>query len=215
MRTRQKQIALISASAMTAGLAHGAIIYTYADPAKSFNTCTPNGSQLYIDLNQDGQVDFSCDYNNSNSNKPYISDSIGIAQPVYLPYVLSDASDQGLPVTTNGAAIDSTYESGQGTGYFYQDSNGNHVGGWNIEGTTFEGYVGLVLQDSNSDNYYGWAHFIYNSATPYEGSSGTLTLVDYAMETTPNTGILAGQTAEAGTGSAIVVAPSSQPGAIQ
>ena len=219
MKTRNKQIAFVSASALASGFAHGAIVYTYANPSKPYNVCTINGPSLYLDLNHDGQADFNCYYNGGNANKPYISDTVGLSQSLYTPFVLSDAVDgsysQGLPLTAYGTMIDSTYESAQQNGYFNQDSNGHSVGGWSASGTNIDGYVGLVLQDGAANNYYGWAHFVYNNTAPYAGVSGTLTLVDYAFETQPNTGITAGQTAEAGTAPAIVVGPSSQTGGVQ
>ena len=201
-----QKIALVSASALTAGVAHGAIVYTYANTTTSIS-----GGYLYIDLNQDGQVDFGCNFDGSPSQtKPYVNNSIGIAQPNYTPYVLSDSGNHGFPLTTNGTLIDASYESSQDIGYFWHDNasgvtGGNAVGAWASNGANIEGYVGLVMTDNSANNYYGWAHFIYNSA-----GSGTLNLVDYAMETTPNTGILAGETAPPNSGPVVAITPSSQ-----
>lgn len=206
MKTKHKQIALVSASALTAGLAHGAIVYTYANTTTSIS-----GGYLYLDLNQDGQIDFECNFDGSPSQtKPYVSNTPGLAEANYTPYVLSDSINHGFPLTTNGTAIGPGYESPQDIGYFWHDNatgvtGGNAVGAWASNGTNIEGYVGLVMQDNSANSYYGWAHFLYNSA-----GSGTLNLIDYAMETTPNTSIQAGETAYPGTGPAIVVTPLSQ-----
>ena len=81
-------------------------------------------------------------------------------------------------------------------GYFNQDTGGTAVGAWTAAGNV-EGYVGLELTQGSTTNY-GWAHFIYDSAgtPPNNVDTGTLTLVDAAVESTPGLGILTGQTAE-------------------
>ena len=87
------------------------------------------------------------------------------------------------------------------------------VGSWTAAGNV-EGYVGLTLTDG-AGTHYGWAHLIYNAAAVPANNkdTGTLTLVDAAMETTPNTAILAGQTAETvGNLPVVNVPPASQTG---
>ena len=71
---------------------------------------------------------------------------------------------------------------------------------------------GWRLQEGDGA-HYGWAHFIYNSAGTQANNvdTGTLTLVDAAMETAPGVGILAGQTAESGK-PVVVTPPSPQTG---
>lgn len=214
---KTKKIAMVSASALTAGMAHGAILYTYCDPANPAYTVSNGDDYTYLDLNQNGLADFQATFSGAHVNKPYISDAPGLLNESITPFVLSDAVDgsnkEGLPLTPYGTDIGPGYESEQPTGYFNQDSGANGVGGWTHAGNN-EGYVGLEFSDGGGNVYFGWAHFIYNSTAVLNGVPGTLQLVDYAMETVPNTPILAGQTDEAGTGPAIVSSPKPQVAAI-
>ena len=75
---------------------------------------------------------------------------------------------------------------------------GPTVGGWSAPGNN-EGYVGLELTDGGG-TYYGWAHFIYNATNvpPNANATGTLRLIDAAIEQTHDVGIPAGKTADTG-----------------
>ena len=207
---KTKKIALVSASALTAGLAHGQIvtnsqiIYTYA------NVTLPTGGVGYpMDLNQDGSPDFQIHFNSNNANKPLLDTSSYLTQPNLTPSVLAGSGD-GLPVTTNGTPIDGAYESPEEYGYFYQDGSANAQGSWNSNGTNIQGYVGLTLQDSTSgDYYYGWAQFVYNSTTVFDGTAGEITLIDFAFDQNPGETILAGESAPPGSAPKIVVSPAS------
>lgn len=206
---KHQKLAFVSASALTAGLAHGQvvtnsqIIYSYA------NITVPTSTAGYaIDLNHDGYPDFQAHFDNNNSLKPYLDTSSYLGQPNYTPSVLAGSGD-GLPVTTNGTSIDSTYESPQEYGYFYQDTSANVQGAWNSTGTNVQGYVGLTLQ-AGGNSYYGWAQFVYNSATEFDGTAGELTLVDFAFDQNPGEAILAGENAPPGSAPQIVVPPASQ-----
>jgi len=64
------------------------------------------------------------------------------------------------------------------------------VGDWGMNNVT-EGYVGLEMFNGTSTNF-GWVRLLYNLPAK------TLTLVDYAYETTPGEGIIAGATNEVG-----------------
>jgi hypothetical protein len=55
----------------------------------------------------------------------------------------------------------------------------------------------LELVDTEGDTHFGWAQFVYNSTNVYNGVTGTLDLVDFAMESGTNT-IQAGQLGEPG-----------------
>ncbi len=202
MNSTRKTLAFLSTSALAAGAAHGAVLYT------PVNITLSQYGTLALDLNQDGTPDFQMHFNGNASAKPYISNTPAGATS---SFVLSASANQGLPLTAAGTMIDGSYESAQATGYFNKDNNGNVVGGWTAAGDN-EGYVGLELLDG-AGTHYGWAHFIYNETgvPPNNNDTGTLELVDAAMETTPGVGILAGQTAETGQ-PVVVVLPSSQTG---
>ena len=203
MSSTRKTFALLSTSALAAGAAQGAVLYT------PINITLSQHGALTFDLNQDGTPDYKLAFNATAAAKPYIS---VLAAPTS-SFVLSDSANQGLPVTAAGTMIDGSYESLQSLGYFNKNNASTPavVGGWTANGN-IEGYVGLELMDGTG-THYGWAHFIYNVAgvPPNNNDTGTLTLVDAALETAPDVGILTGQTAETGT-PAVAVPPSSQTG---
>ncbi|EEF61350.1 immunoglobulin domain-containing protein [Pedosphaera parvula] len=200
MDTTKKALALLSTSALAAGAAHGAVLYT------PVNITLSASGKLNLDLNQDGAPDFQMGF--SGAPKPFINNSVAGATP---SYVLSGSANQGLPLTVAGTMIDGSYQSAQSTGYFNKNSGGTVVGGWTASGD-IEGYVGLELTDGTG-THYGWAHFIFNANGVPDNNkdTGTLRLVDAAMETTPDVGILAGQTAETGA-PVVTVSPASQTG---
>ena len=199
----KKSAAVLSTSALAAGMAHGAVVYTYTNLTVSGTTVAT------FDLNQDGTADCGFGFYDAavGTAKPYVyqTPNKSVNSAGSETYVLSDATDpssqsQGLPLTPVGTLINGSYESQQSMGFFKEDESADLVGGWTGSGNNV-GYVGLELIDSSANTYYGWAQFIYNS------TASTLTLVDYAMETQPNVGILTGQTAEPGSPPAVFIAP--------
>jgi hypothetical protein len=207
---RTKKIAIVSASALSAGLAHGQIvtnsqvIYSYA------NINVPTTTAGYaMDLNHDGYLDFQVHFDNNNSSKPYLDTSSYLGQPTLTPSVLAGSGD-GLPLTTNGAPINSSYESPEEYGYFYQDTGAKVQGAWESGGTNIQGYVGLTLQDGGGNFYYGWAQFVYNSATVFDGTAGEITLIDYAFDQNPGETIQAGENAPPNSAPKIAVSPVSE-----
>jgi len=210
MNSTRKTFALLSTSALAAGAAQGAVLYTPVNI-----TISANGA-LALDLNQDGTPDFQLAFETGiiglrASDKPYITNT---PPALTTSFVLSSSPSNALPVTPSGTTINARYESAQPVGYLNNEKiSGNDVtvGSWTNAGNV-EGYVGLELVDGAVTNY-GWAHFIYNATNvpPNDKDTGTLTLVDAAMETAAGVGILAGQTAETGA-PAVAVLPSPQTG---
>ena len=205
MTSTKKTVAFLSTSALAAGAAHGAILYTPINVAITGNTA------LAFDLNQDGIPDFQIEFSANSAAKPYIA-----AGPAGTTssFVLSGAN-MGLPLTPQGTTINGSYQSPQSAGYFNKELVGSSVipvGGWTAAGN-IDGYVGLVLTDGTG-THYGWAHFIYNATDvpAHDNDSGTLTLVDAAMETASGVSILTGQTAEVSTAPVAVVPPAPQTG---
>ena len=201
MNSTRKTFALLSTSALAAGAAQGSVLYT------PFNMTVPGGRDSSLDLNQDAVPDFKIA---GSSTKPFVDNTPAPGSSL----VLSDSASQGLPLTAAGTMIDGTYESAQTTGYFNQKTvgfAGVTVGSWTAAGDV-EGYVGLELVEGDG-THFGWAHFIYNqtNVTPNINAVGTLILVDAALETTPNVGILAGQTADT-SAPVVAVPPSAQTG---
>src|ERR1022692_2716399 len=206
MNSTRKTFTLLSTSALAAGAAHGAVLYT------PVNITLSGHGALALDLNQDGTPDFQLGFVVNAAAKPFINNT---PAGTTSSFVLSANSNQGLPVTAAGTMINGSYLSAQSRGYFNAyDPNNNSVvvGSWTASGN-IDGYVGLELIDG-AGTHFGWAHFIYNATgvPPNDNDKGTLTLLDAAMETAPGVGILTGQTAETGAGPAVVVPPSSQTG---
>lgn len=214
--TSKKTLTVLSCSALAAGFAQGAIVYQHYNQIID----SGNNKSLTLDLNQDGFPDFTVAFYESGLQDPAYS-----VNPNQKPFIISYANSSGLtnsvlansallnptglPVTPAGTTIDGSYESAQTTGYFYKNTSGTQEGSWSAAGDN-DGYVGLELADSANNTYFGWAHFIYNQTNVLNGFSGTITLVDTGFETQPGVGILAGQTAEAGSAAAIFTPPSSQ-----
>jgi hypothetical protein len=215
---RKQSVSLVSVSALAAGMAQGAVIYSGL-----INTTLPKGSggTIQFDLNNDGTDDFTLGFNSSNSNKPYSAGNPGSA-PGSTP-LAQMASDgwYGLPVTPFGTMINSNYLTpvpgtapGGAGAYLHQDNQGDVdpkypvIGAWGVNSPT-EGYVGLEMYDNTglSITNFGWAQLIYNN------NLGTFTLVDYAYETTPGVGIVAGATNTVGA-PIIYVGPASQTNAV-
>jgi hypothetical protein len=198
MKTKQT-VSLVSASALAAGMAQGAV--NYSGP---INTQLTSSTSTSFDLNQDGAEDFIVGFNSSNFAKPYVQGSPS-AVPGSTPLARLAADGwYGLPVTAFGALIDSNFltavpdtapGSAPGQAYLFQDNNStiNTVGDWGINNLT-EGYVGLEMYDNNglSQTNFGWVRLIYDR------TAQTLTVVDYAYETISGEGIIAGQTNELG-----------------
>ncbi|MGA2747198.1 MAG: LamG-like jellyroll fold domain-containing protein [Verrucomicrobiota bacterium] len=188
---KKQIITLLSGSAMASGVAHGAILYS-----GPVNEVLPVGGVDYMgsfDMNGDGVGDFALGFAGNNNQKPYIQ---GFPTGVPGSTVLVGTNQNNLPVTLFGTMINSNYlgptSNGSGDGWFNQeddDGSAHYVGSWPTSQDT-EGYVGMELWDASGNTNFGWVHVIYDSAiTP-----NTLTLVDYAYETTPFLGIIAGET---------------------
>ncbi len=184
MTPPRKTFALLSTSALAAGAAQGAVLYT------PVNITIPGNGTLTLDLNQDSTPDFKIV---GHTSKPYLDNTPNPGAA----FVLSDSTTQGLPLTAAGTMVNGSYQSAQPKGYFTKNfDSGDPAGSWTAAGDN-EGYVGLQLADGTG-THYGWAHFIWNetNTVPHGNASGTLRLIDAAMETADGVGILAGQTAE-------------------
>lgn len=204
MNAARTTIAFLSASMLAIGLAHGGIVYS------PVNVSLSAYGGLTLDLNHDGTADFILGFAANNTARPYITNAVVTG---FTNSVLSASANQGLPLTAAGTTIDASYQSAQWVGFFNRNAGGTTVGSWTAAGNV-EGYVGLRQVTSGGTNY-GWAHFIYNSTNtpPNDIDTGTLTLLDAAMETSVNTSIQTGQTAESGA-LAMQTGPSSQTGCL-
>jgi hypothetical protein len=198
---RKQTIAVVSTSALAAGMAQGAIHYTQqnlAFPLPSTPSSTP------FDITGDTIYDFFIGFdgiNTANAQKPYVGGyPTGAAPNTAVLARYSSLVGQfgpyqnGLPVTAFGTMINANYLTpvltNQSKAYLDQDGNANYVGDWTSNART-EGYVGVELFDAgNSITNFAWLHLIYDGTA----SPVTLTLVDSGYEGTPGVGIVAGST---------------------
>jgi hypothetical protein len=186
---RKHSIAVVSTSALAAGVAQGAV--TYSGLLNTPLLCPDNTAvtPAEIDMNGDSATDFFVGFDGagtSNWRKPFIDSR-------FLPgSVPLTQEDMGAPITPFGTMIDANYlaPSTNNIAYLFQNGDGGTVGDWPQTLNT-EGYVGVELYDSGSSTTnFGWIHLIYSpNANP-----PTLTLVDWAYETTAGLGIPTGAT---------------------
>jgi len=183
--SKKQTFAVASTSVLAAGMAQGAIVYS-----GNISNELSDTSAYQIDLDQDFTFDYTVRFDGINGNnqlKPFI-DARNVGNPN--AWVLSK-SNTGAPLTLFGTEIDASYVEEFPTnkvGYLYQQyDNGTVVGDWPSTADT-EGYVGLAITDGVTATNYGWAHLIYKASSDPK----TLVMVDFAYETTPDTGIIAG-----------------------
>jgi hypothetical protein len=183
----------VAAAAVSgASVAQGAIVYFDVSPDKTLSGGTGSFDIGNISLSGNGSystsaadVRFTTNY--SNSEKPRVTTSgiqvatSGTVDEWNVASALSFFSED----TSISASASLNWSS-----YGYFDSN-NGVGtntDWR-NGNPTTGFVGLRI-DAGSGNYnYGWAQYVYNDV------SNSLTLLDFAFESSVNTAIVAGATA--------------------
>lgn len=211
---RKQTIAIVSSSALAAGMAQGAVLYSGL-----VNTTVGLNGTTSFDLNGDGPTDFTIGFNLNDAQKPFITgnvDAVPGASPLgQLVPVQNGDNAYALPITPFGTLIDSNYlaavpdlsSDGDGTAWMNVedvDGKATTIAAWGNNSIT-EAYVGLEMYDNSglSQTNFGWVRLILNN------TAQTLTVVDYGYETIVGEGILAGQTNELGAPN-IYSGPSSQ-----
>ena len=196
----KKSLALVSTSALAAGMANGSVIYSGPlNLQQNLGIDDPDVRQA-VNMIGDSTPDFTFGYEfgtvwGPGVQKPYVdvrtSPSTQIPLQSGMVEILGKANT-GFPVTPLGTMIDASYVitypllTGE-RGYFYQNGDGSGVvGDWSGAAMT-EGYVGIELNPGDG-THYGWLHFIDNPTTDPK----SLTLVDYAYQSTPGLGIETG-----------------------
>jgi hypothetical protein len=155
-------------------------------------TATVNQS-FTMDVNGDAlndyQVSFQLQNNAPSPDKPII-DGLTTARS---NAELRVQGDLGLPVGAAGETVNQAYQPmSSGIGYFDEDPNDFPAGDWDGGAT---GYIGLQLTIEGQINF-GWAQFTYNDTSNL--ATASITLIDYAFETTPNVAIITGAVPEPG-----------------
>ena len=192
MNTKQS-LALASTSAMAAGIAHGSVVYS--GPLNLEQIYSDASYRQGVDMTGDGVNDFAFGFE-ANAQKPYVDARtyVGTDVPGQSGIVsLLSYANTGFPVTPSGTMIDGTYATTYpamlaGRGYMYEDGNGDVAGDWSNTATT-DAYVGIELS-LTSGTSYGWLHFNDNP------TAQSLTLVDWAYESSPGVGIETGAVPE-------------------
>jgi hypothetical protein len=185
----KKSLAFVSTSTLAAGMAQGSVVYSgLLDLQQTFSASQyRQGVSMGISGTNDFVFGFEAD-----ATKPYVDartfvgGDLGAGGTSGLMGLLAKAN-HGLPVTLAGTMIDGPYASlypaiPAGRAYMYKDGDsGNVTGDWSGTATT-DGSVGIELALGGGTSY-GWLHFIDNP------SASSLTLVDWAYQSTPNLGI--------------------------
>jgi hypothetical protein len=153
-----------------------------------------------------GTNDFVFGYE-AGYNKPYIDTRTYVGAPSPPDaggtsglISLLAMSNTGLPVTPGGTMIGASYaaayppipvDANDGRAYLSLNGGGSAiVGAWPTNAVT-DAYVGIELQLTGGTSY-GWLEFIDNPVS----SPASLTLVDWAYESTPGVGIETGEVPE-------------------
>ena len=142
------------------------------------------------ELTGDGTPDFTFGYD-ANTLKPYVDTRTSVSTDIPtqsgIVGLFEKPGSKGFPVTPAGTMIDATYAAAFPTnfarGYMYQDDSQTVAGDWSNTAIT-EGFVGIELALGGA-THYGWLHFIDDPTS----NPTSLTLVDWAYESTANQGI--------------------------
>lgn len=189
----------MSAAILATAAASGQVLYTDIDDV----TIDETGGTVEIDLNQDAVIDFvinmglpaggvsfttragdgtaaPTDPPTTNVNGAFVGVAAGGFQyPALL--ALDDVVDNTGDTTDPGARGDLNFY-----GCAYDNSQ--------FCGNVTDGYIGLIF-DFNGNTHFGWVQLDSNIAAGPGTAAGTATVKGYALELTPNTAILAGDTA--------------------
>jgi hypothetical protein len=196
MNTKQT-LALVSTSALATGMAHGSVVYSGSlNLQQNYSSSVPFRQGVRMGVSGTNDFVFGFD---SNALKPYVDGRTFAGAPPDvggtsgLITFLSKANS-GLPVTPAGTMIDAayaaTYPGPTNTdmrAYMSEDANQNpSIGAWATNAVT-DAYVGIELSLSGGTRF-GWLHFIDNPTS----SPQSLTLVNWAYQSTPGVGIATG-----------------------
>jgi hypothetical protein len=194
MNTKQS-LALVSTSALAAGMAQGSVVYS--GPLNLQQNYAATGLvRQGVDMTGDGTNDFAFGYEANGALKPYVDARTFVESALPnqsgILSVLTKANT-GFPATTAGTLINAAYATtfppqpvSAGRGYMYTADGTAVIGDWSNTATT-DAYVGVELALSGGTSY-GWLHFIDNPVS----SPQSLTLVGWAYQNTPGVGIAAG-----------------------
>ncbi len=191
----KKYTALAGGITAIAGIANAQVVYTDINPD---HLVTGNGGSYNLDVDGDGTVDFGLITAVSSTSFTYYSGALNISvnynaaaiYPLNGSVMTNGSSVYDVPVGsaigssgsfnssgTNSLGYGIVYSVTGATSYSGTYANGNFIGN--------EGFVGLKF-DIGGNTHYGWVRVEVTA----DGS--TLSVKDYAYESTANTAILSG-----------------------
>ena len=191
----KRYTALAGGITAIAGVANAQVVYTDINPDQ---LVTGNGGMYSLDVDNDGTVDFSLTTMVVTSSYTYYGMNISlqydaaVVSPAASGNSMMTSYSSGVANVPVGSAIGSSGSFSSASGFLGYSltysitgslsTSGSFSGGNFING---EGFVGLKF-DISGDTHYGWARV---EVTP-DGT--TLSVKDYAYESTANTAILSG-----------------------
>jgi MYXO-CTERM domain-containing protein len=157
-----------------------------ADLATSFNGTSNASTNVYFDVDGGSSsnaafagADYFLNYTNDSAEKPELASllSTNALGPVQL--AKGGTSNDYTVKFGPGAVIDAAHSNWSGNGWL--ENGDNNDGLWTSSGV---GFAGLRLDLGGTGGFnYGWARIDYND------DANTMTLLDFAYETTPDVGI--------------------------
>jgi len=192
----KKSVVFVSASALVAGFAQGAM----GQNINTVDAIVGTTGQYDMNLNGDGTTNFMVRFGGKNdtpstwtsANQPFLdSRQAQTSQSAQNNYVLGNVDSAqgggavGVPLAGAGTTIGPGYLSAGELGYLYQDnaSANTTVGGWSSTSIS-DGYVGLELtSNAGAVTNFGWAEisFDYNG-----GTNSTIEVLRTAYNSTPD-----------------------------
>jgi hypothetical protein len=195
-------LALLSTSGLTAGITQAQVVSSGTINLEQDYNASGN-YRTGVSITGGSTPDFAFGYDagtTANAQKPYVDARSNLSAPlgnmqgtvgaITGNVSLLAMSNNGFPLTAAGTLIDATYAATYPAltasspdaqrGYFFNEAGNNLAGAWGNTALV-DGYVGIIV---NGDEY-GYLHFLDNPNT-------SLTLEDWAYQSTPGVGIVAG-----------------------
>jgi hypothetical protein len=191
---RLKTYASIAAAIVAAGNADAQVVYTDVSPDQTLNSFP---SSFNIDLDANAVIDFTIEMIQPWSSQrhlqivPIASNSIVASNPLYGGSYVA-VLNQGVNINASANFKDYGFERfmAKFTSFYTAGSTYMYTKG-NWTGSHTDKYIGLRFK-IGSNTHYGWVRLDASIGIPYASGNWSVTIKDFAYESSPNTGILAG-----------------------
>jgi hypothetical protein len=181
--------AAIGSAALAAvpGSASAAVVISDpADVSTAFSVNTASSTNVYFDVDGGASgnapfagADYFLNYTNDSAEKPELAALLSTNALGPVQAAKGGTSNDYTVKFGSGAVIDAAHPTWASNGWL--ENGNNNDGLWTSNGVGFAG-LRFDLGGTGSFNY-GWARIDYND------DANTMTLLDFAYETTPNVGI--------------------------